>query len=57
MKRAMISIDESVARVAGDCIPNCPEGALQVIDGKARVVSDLPVRRSGSLVGHCPKGR
>lgn len=41
MKRKIIQIDEAKCNGCGLCIPNCPEGALQLIDGKARLVSDL----------------
>ena len=40
----------------GLCIPNCPEGALQIIDGKVRLVSDLFCDGLGACIGHCPKG-
>lgn len=41
MKRQIIQIDEAKCNGCGLCIPNCHEGALQLIDGKARLVSDL----------------
>jgi ferredoxin len=41
MQREIIKIDEEKYNGCGQCIPECPEGALQVIDGKARLVSDL----------------
>jgi len=41
MKRKIIDIDEEKCTGCGLCIPDCPEGALQIIDGKARLVSDL----------------
>ncbi|MCM8767480.1 MAG: 4Fe-4S binding protein, partial [Candidatus Omnitrophica bacterium] len=41
MKRKIIEIDEEKCNGCGNCIPNCPEGALQIIDGKARLISDL----------------
>jgi len=56
MKRAIISIDEKKCTGCGDCIPGCPEGALQVIDGKARLISDLFCDGLGACVGHCPTG-
>ncbi len=56
MKRAIISIDEKKCTGCGDCIPGCPEGALLVIDGKARLISDLFCDGLGSCVGHCPTG-
>jgi len=54
--RKVIHIDEEKCTGCGDCIPNCPEGALQVIDGKARLVSDLFCDGLGACVGHCPTG-
>jgi ferredoxin len=54
--RKIIEIDEAKCTGCGRCIPNCPEGALQVIDGKARLVSDLFCDGLGACVGHCPEG-
>jgi ferredoxin len=56
MKRDIIKIDEEKCNGCGLCIPNCPEGALQIIDGKARLISDLFCDGLGACVGHCPKG-
>ncbi|MHC5058438.1 MAG: ATP-binding protein [Planctomycetota bacterium] len=55
-KRKIISIDEEKCTGCAECIPNCPEGALQVIDGKARLVSHLFCDGLGACVGHCPTG-
>jgi Pyruvate/2-oxoacid:ferredoxin oxidoreductase delta subunit len=55
-KRRIIRIDEEKCTGCGQCIPNCPEGALQVIDGKARLVSDLFCDGLGACVGNCPEG-
>ncbi len=55
-KRKIISIDEEKCTGCGQCIPNCPEGALQVIDGKARLVSDLFCDGLGACIGNCPEG-
>lgn len=55
-KRKIINIDEEKCTGCGQCIPNCPEGALQVIDGKARLVSDLFCDGLGACVGNCPEG-
>lgn len=41
MLRKIIQIDEEKCNGCGLCIPNCHEGALQIIDGKARLISDL----------------
>lgn len=56
MKRKIIEIDEAKCNGCGVCIPNCPEGALQVIDGKARLVSDLFCDGLGACIGECPQG-
>jgi ferredoxin len=55
-KRKIIKVDEETCTGCAECIPNCPEGALQVIDGKARLVSDLFCDGLGACVGHCPTG-
>lgn len=55
-KRKIIKIDEQKCNGCGQCIPNCPEGALQVIDAKARLISDLFCDGLGACIGHCPQG-
>ena len=55
VKRKIISIDEKKCNGCGLCIPNCPEGALQVIDGKARLISDIFCDGLGACIGHCPQ--
>jgi ferredoxin len=54
VKRQIIKIDEDTCTGCGDCIPNCPEGALQIIDDKARIISDLFCDGLGACIGHCP---
>ena len=56
MKRKIIEIDVAKCNGCGVCIPNCPEGALQLIDGKARLVSDLFCDGLGACLGECPRG-
>ncbi len=56
MLREIITIDEDLCTGCGDCVPGCPEGALQIIDGKARLVSDLMCDGLGACVGECPTG-
>ncbi len=55
MKREIIHIDEEKCNGCGVCIPNCHEGALQLIDGKARLISDLMCDGLGACIGHCPE--
>ena len=54
MKRDIIVIDEEKCTGCGVCVPSCKEGALQIIDGKARLISDLYCDGLGACVGHCP---
>jgi ferredoxin len=56
MKRKIIKIDEDKCNGCGKCIPNCYEGALQMIDNKARLVSDLFCDGLGNCIGYCPTG-
>jgi len=56
MTRKIIHIDAERCDGCGNCIPNCPEGALQMIDGKARLVSDLFCDGLGACIGECPVG-
>lgn len=55
MKRKIIKIDEEKCTGCGLCIPNCPEGAIQIIDDKARLVSDIMCDGLGACLGHCPE--
>jgi NAD-dependent dihydropyrimidine dehydrogenase PreA subunit len=55
MKREIIRIDEDKCNGCGLCIPNCHEGALQIVDGKARLISDLMCDGLGACIGHCPE--
>ena len=56
MKRKIIEIDGRKCNGCGLCIPACPEGAIQLIDGKARLISDLCCDGLGACLGHCPEG-
>ncbi len=56
MKRDIIKIDDDKCNGCGLCVPNCYEGALQIIDGKVRLVSDLMCDGLGACIGHCPEG-
>jgi NAD-dependent dihydropyrimidine dehydrogenase PreA subunit len=54
MKRDILKIDEDLCNGCGNCVPNCHEGALQVIDGKVRLVSELMCDGLGACIGYCP---
>lgn len=56
MLRKIIEIDESKCDGCGLCIPECKEGAIQIIEGKARLVSDLFCDGLGACLGYCPQG-
>lgn len=54
--RKIISIDEEKCDGCGLCIPSCAEGALQIVDGKARLVKDIYCDGLGNCLGECPQG-
>ncbi len=56
MLRKIISIDEEKCNGCADCLPSCPEGAIQIIEGKARLISDLFCDGLGACLGQCPEG-
>ena len=54
--REVIEIDESLCDGCGDCVPACAEGAIAIVDGKAKLVSDVYCDGLGACLGHCPTG-
>ena len=56
MKRTIIRIDEELCNGCEACVQGCHEGALQMIDGKARMVSELFCDGLGACIGDCPVG-
>lgn len=56
MKRKIIEIDESLCNGCGQCVTGCAEGALEIVDGKAKVVADHFCDGLGACIGHCPTG-
>lgn len=55
IKRKIIKIDEEKCNGCGLCIPACPEGALQVIDGKVKLVKENFCDGLGACLGDCPQ--
>ncbi len=56
MIRKIIKIDEELCNGCGVCVPSCKEGAIQIIEGKARLISDLFCDGLGACLGECPLG-
>lgn len=54
--RKVIRIDEELCNGCGQCVPSCAEGAIQIIEGKARLVSDKYCDGLGACLGECPMG-
>ncbi len=54
--RKIIEIDEELCDGCGLCVPSCAEGSLEIVDGKARVVSDNLCDGLGACLGECPQG-
>jgi len=55
MKRKIIEIDEQKCTGCGQCITGCAEGALAIVNGKARIVRDMFCDGLGACIGHCPE--
>lgn len=55
MRRKIVKIDESKCTGCGQCVPNCAEGAIQIINGKAKLVSDIYCDGLGNCLGTCPE--
>ncbi len=56
IKRKIIKINEEKCDGCGLCIPSCPEGALQIVDGKAKLVKEQFCDGLGACLGDCPTG-
>ncbi|MCI5222010.1 MAG: 4Fe-4S ferredoxin [Candidatus Electrothrix sp. AR4] len=54
--RKIIEINEELCTGCGECVPDCAEGSLQIIDGKARLVEDKLCDGLGACLGSCPTG-
>jgi Pyruvate/2-oxoacid:ferredoxin oxidoreductase delta subunit len=56
MQRTVIEIDEALCDGCGQCVTGCAEGALAIVEGKAKLVSDTYCDGLGACLGHCPQG-
>jgi Pyruvate/2-oxoacid:ferredoxin oxidoreductase delta subunit len=55
-RRKIVEIDETRCNGCGLCVPSCAEGAIQIVGGKARLVSDVYCDGLGACLGECPQG-
>ena len=56
VKRKIVEIDESLCDGCGNCVPSCAEGAIEIQDGKARLVAEKYCDGLGACLGDCPTG-
>ena len=56
VNRKIIEIDEELCDGCGNCVPSCAEGALEIVDGKAKLVADIYCDGLGACLGECPTG-
>jgi ferredoxin len=56
MKRKIVNINENLCNGCGNCIPKCAEGALQIVNGKARIIKETYCDGLGACLGQCPQG-
>jgi len=54
--RKVVRIDEEKCDGCGVCVPACAEGALQIVDGKAKLISETYCDGLGACLGECPQG-
>jgi len=54
--RKIVNIDEDLCDGCGLCVPSCAEGAIRIVDGKARLASEIYCDGLGACLGECPQG-
>ncbi len=53
--RNIVKIDQDKCNGCGECVDACAEGAIEIIDGKAKLVSEIYCDGLGACIGHCPQ--
>ncbi len=53
--RNIVKIDEDKCNGCGECVIACAEGAIEIVDGKARLISETYCDGLGACLGHCPQ--
>ncbi len=56
MTRKIVKIDQAKCNGCGLCVPKCAEGAIEIVEGKARLASENLCDGLGACLGHCPQG-
>jgi ferredoxin len=56
MLRKIVQIDEAKCDGCGECVPSCAEGAIAIVNGKARLAGDVLCDGLGACLGECPQG-
>jgi ferredoxin len=56
IKRKIVNINEPLCNGCGNCIPKCAEGALQIVNGKAKIIKETYCDGLGACLGQCPQG-
>ncbi|MBL7212686.1 MAG: 4Fe-4S binding protein [Desulfobacteraceae bacterium] len=54
VKRKIVEIDEGRCDGCGQCVPSCAEGAIEIVDGKARIAAEKYCDGLGACLGECP---
>lgn len=55
-KRKIVEIDEERCDGCGQCVVSCAEGAIEIVDGKAKIIKDSFCDGLGACIGECPQG-
>jgi ferredoxin len=56
IKRKIVNINENLCNGCGNCIPKCAEGALLIVNGKAKIIKETYCDGLGACLGQCPQG-